>query len=297
MSRLSLRLFGSPEVRFGERSLAFRTRKALALLVYLAVEGGQQTREHLSALFWPESDAALGRASLRNTLGYLHTALGEADPAARYLAVSRDALGFDPHAPYDNDIATLQRATAALRTGDLPRDELLAQLSAAAAAYRGDFLAGFSLDDAPEFDDWATLQRETWHRRSADIFDRLADLLADGGETARAIEAARRWVALDRLNEAARRRLIALHLATGDRAAALRAYEACRMVLDDEFGIAPEPATVALAERARVSVITVPAAKAAPGTAADTPLVELGTVPLVGRAAEFAALVAAFEAA
>lgn len=297
MSRLSLRLFGSPEVRFGERTLTFRTRKALALLVYLAVEGGQQTRERLSTLLWPESDAALGRASLRNTLGYLHAALGDADPAARYLAVSRDALAVDPQSPYDSDLLALQRATAALRAGDLPRDVLVARLSEAADAYRGDFLAGFSLDDAPEFDDWATLQRETWHQRSADIFDRLAALLADGGETARAIEAARRWVALDRLNEVAHRRLIALHLAAGDRSAALRAYEACCVMLDDELGIAPEPATVALGERARASVIAAPAASAVPGPAIDTPLVALGAVPLVGRAAEFAALVAGFESA
>jgi DNA-binding SARP family transcriptional activator/predicted ATPase len=295
MSRLSLRLWGSPEVRFGERPLAFRTRKAFALLAYLAVAGGQQTREHLSVLFWPESDAALGRASLRNTLGYLHAALGAADPASRYLVVSREAIGFDPQVPHDSDLAALQGAMAALRAGDVGRDELIARLDAAATAYRGDFLAGFSLGDAPEFDDWATLQREIWHQRVAAIFDRLSALLADGGESARAIEAARRWVALDRLNEVAHRRLIALHLAAGDRAAALRAVESCRATLDAELGIAPEPETLALAERARAAANAPPVAAVAP--VADTPLVALGAAPLVGRSAEFAALVAAFETA
>ncbi|MFL5656800.1 MAG: hypothetical protein ACJ8CB_21795 [Ktedonobacteraceae bacterium] len=40
MSQLHLSLLGTPVVKHGERTLTFSTRKALALLVYLAVEGG-----------------------------------------------------------------------------------------------------------------------------------------------------------------------------------------------------------------------------------------------------------------
>ena len=40
--------------------------------------------------------------------------------------------------------------------------------------YRGDFLEGFSLPDAPAFDDWASLQREYWHRYMNGIFERLS---------------------------------------------------------------------------------------------------------------------------
>lgn len=41
MSTLHLSLLGSPELRHGERILTLPTRKALAVLVYLAVEGGR----------------------------------------------------------------------------------------------------------------------------------------------------------------------------------------------------------------------------------------------------------------
>src|SRR3954468_7076742 len=75
MSHLDLALLGSPEVRYADQVLAFRTRKALALLIYLAVEGGHHSRPAITALFWPESDAAHGRSMLRTTLTHVHRAL------------------------------------------------------------------------------------------------------------------------------------------------------------------------------------------------------------------------------
>src|SRR5438270_2390504 len=68
MSQLQLSLLGTPVVKHGECTLTFSTRKALALLVYLAVEGGTHPRKTLSEAFWPELDAEHGRAALRATL-------------------------------------------------------------------------------------------------------------------------------------------------------------------------------------------------------------------------------------
>jgi DNA-binding SARP family transcriptional activator len=68
MSQLQLLLLGTPIVKHGEHILSFSSRKALALLVYLAVEGGTHTRKTLTESFWPELDAEHGRAALRATL-------------------------------------------------------------------------------------------------------------------------------------------------------------------------------------------------------------------------------------
>ena len=68
MSLLQLSLLGVPEVKHGERLVTFSTRKALALLIYLAVEGGVHTRKMLSESLWAELDSAHGRAALRATL-------------------------------------------------------------------------------------------------------------------------------------------------------------------------------------------------------------------------------------
>src|SRR4051812_25712078 len=116
MGRLTVRLLGAPEVRHDGRVIAFRTRKTLALLAYLATEGGTRAREYLATLLWPDSDTALGRASLRNTLRYLHTALGEDDDptgARRHLLVERDSLALDPASGVDLDLRDLQEAVRA----------------------------------------------------------------------------------------------------------------------------------------------------------------------------------------
>ena len=71
MGDLCLTLLGPPEVRHGDQVLLFSTRKELALLLYLAVEGRVHARKNLSELFWPEGDAMHGRAALRITLLHL----------------------------------------------------------------------------------------------------------------------------------------------------------------------------------------------------------------------------------
>ena len=50
MSNLHLALLGPPEVRHDGQLVAFRTRKVMALLVYLAFEGRLHAREKLTAL-------------------------------------------------------------------------------------------------------------------------------------------------------------------------------------------------------------------------------------------------------
>ena len=75
MARLSLYLLGSPRVEIDGAPLKLQTRKAIALLVYLAVAGGSQRRDTLIDLLWPESDPDHARGDLRRTLSDLRTAL------------------------------------------------------------------------------------------------------------------------------------------------------------------------------------------------------------------------------
>ena len=75
---LELSFLGTPEVRVTGRPVVFRTRRTLALLAYLALEGGNHSRAKLAGLLWPDADPAVGRANLRNALVYLRYGLGEA---------------------------------------------------------------------------------------------------------------------------------------------------------------------------------------------------------------------------
>src|SRR5690349_9382755 len=110
MTRLTLSLLGAPQLLSDGQPAAFATRKALAVLAYLAVEGRPVTRESLLALLWPEQATDSGRGALRTTLAYLRRALGA---AASRLQAEGDHLAFVP-APGDRlDTRELEAAAAA----------------------------------------------------------------------------------------------------------------------------------------------------------------------------------------
>src|SRR5262249_8531664 len=145
-----------------------------------------------------------------------------------HLLVERSALSFRADASYECDVHLLQTTTQLLSRPETPHALLQYHLQQAVDQYRGGFLEGFSLSDAPDFDGWASLQRAVWHRRMSLIFERLSQVQADDGALPNAVEIATRWIAHDPLDEAAHRRLMMLHLAAGNRTAGLAAYEACR---------------------------------------------------------------------
>src|SRR5258708_22159437 len=97
MGDLCFTLLGPPEVRHADQMLLFSTRKELALLIYLAVEGRVHLRKNLSEQFWPEGDARHGRAALRLTVLHLRHLLGEVVDVSPvpHLLIQRDTLGLD----------------------------------------------------------------------------------------------------------------------------------------------------------------------------------------------------------
>src|SRR5204862_4703748 len=79
MSLLRLAVLGTPEVFHNESRLTFSLRKAQALLLYLAVEGGMHSRSKLAALLWPDSEPQDARKALRNAIALLRRLLTDAD--------------------------------------------------------------------------------------------------------------------------------------------------------------------------------------------------------------------------
>lgn len=300
-SQLHLRLLGPVEVGLGESVLTFPTRKTLALLIYLSLEAGEQPREHLATLLWPESNPERSYASLRNTLGHLQAALRQASGQATtaYLLVTHNALALNPDSEIQLDLHVVERAYAlarADRSNRTPPESpvSLPLLQAAAACYRGDFLAGFSLGDAPDFDDWAAVQREVWRRRLGLILDRLSEIQFAQGEFTSTAETASHWIALDVLNEVAYRRKMRAHFAAGERGQALDTYNACRAVLAAELRVTPEPDTEALAMRIRAQHRHTPSALQP--ARLDTPVAFLENL-FTGRTAEHRTLVERYQRA
>ncbi|MDX1415301.1 MAG: AAA family ATPase [Candidatus Promineifilaceae bacterium] len=237
MVSLTIRLLGTPEIRLREQALTFQTRKVLALLVYLAVEKGMHSRESLMALLWPESPVNSAAASLRVTLSRLrHGLLAAGD----VLITEGSKVGFDPGYPIDLDLNWLAAATNTEAAPD--------ELNAILAIDRGEFLEGFSLPDAPEFDTWAAIQREACQRQLEMVYNRLSQHLLATHNSAAAVETAARWTARSPFSEQAYRRLMAAQALSGQRSAALKTYERLQRALQQELGLEPSRESAVLAD-------------------------------------------------
>ncbi|HWE63271.1 MAG TPA: AAA family ATPase, partial [Chloroflexota bacterium] len=288
---LQINLLGVPEVCLDGVHRNVPKGQTLALLAYLAVEGGMHPRESLVALLWPEMNEQEGRTNLRSTLSMLRKALGEQTGRPAVLRAVGNAIGLEPSA-FLVDVHALASAAALARPGTAVPD-LRSQLEHAVAAWHGPLLNGVNLRAAPDFETWVLGRREDAHCCMSEILARLASIYADAGDPAAAVAALERWVRLDALNEEAHRRLLAAHLAAGNITAGLRAYDACRTVVARELGREPNPQIQTLAGQLDAAAHR-PAADPAPHTSVSGFLPE---PPPVGRAPELVALRGCFAQA
>jgi DNA-binding SARP family transcriptional activator len=237
MAVLKLMVFGSPRLERDGRPIELNLRKALALLVYLAVSGQSYSRDALATLLWPESDGRQGRTRLRHTLHRLNEAIGD-----QILDSRPEAICLHPAAELWLDCAVFrQRVAAALAAPtDVLAPERLAHLEAAIELYTDDFLAGFTLPDSPFFDEWQFFQRESLRQLYGQVLEQLVQAYRARQAWHEAIGYARRWLALDPLHEPAHRALMRLYAWAGQQSAALRQYQECVHILQVELGTEPE---------------------------------------------------------
>jgi DNA-binding SARP family transcriptional activator len=76
MSTLAINLLGPPRLQLDGDSLSLKTRKALALLAYLAVTAQLHDRDALAELLFPDADRERGRSNHRQALFVLRAAIG-----------------------------------------------------------------------------------------------------------------------------------------------------------------------------------------------------------------------------
>ncbi|MFZ0322554.1 MAG: BTAD domain-containing putative transcriptional regulator [Actinomycetes bacterium] len=246
--RVQLTLFGPPRVERGGQRLTFDTRKAVALVAYLAITGQPHRRDVLAALLWPDSDQTKARGALRRTL----SVAGAIGPG---LVVAREEVRLDADL-VDCDVTGFERLLADADQGGRRRAVELAS---------DEFMAGFSLRDSPGFDDWQAATAERLRDRSVTTLAALVDADVADGRLHDALDLARRWLVVDPMSEAAHVQLMRLLTWTGQRPLALRQYRTLVRMLDRELGVAPLPETMALYDQIRSNRLTVPAGAPARG--------------------------------
>ena len=306
MSRIHVTLFGAPGMMRDGVALNVDTRKALALLAFLAVpQRGvvpqPHTRDALAALLWPDLDQTRARAALRRTLSPLRQALDR-----QALDVTRETLQLRPEADIQVDVLAFRQRLAEASQHEHGPVELctdcLALLEEAVQLYNDDFMAGFTLRDSPEFDEWQYFMSEELRRELGVALEKLVDAFTARGQLDRALDYARRWLSLDPLREEAHQTLMRLYAWADQREAALRQYRECVRVLDQELGVAPLEETTALYQAIKENRLPEAPRRVTAGLEPVAPAEEgqstaPAAYPLVGREAEWNALLQAYERA
>jgi TolB-like protein/DNA-binding SARP family transcriptional activator len=224
----------SPENRDVGHVLAQPRRAALLSYVALATPRGFHRRDTLLALFWPEYDTDQARHALRQSVYFLRRVLGSETIVSR----GDDELALAP----DRVHCDAWMFQAAIDQGR-PADAL--------ALYRGDLLAGFHISAAPDFERWLDQERTRLRQLAGEAGWALAAEREREGDAAGAVEASRRAAALSHPDETALRRLMLLLERLGDRAAAVRAYEAFTGTLKAEYELEPSAETQSVVARIR----------------------------------------------
>lgn len=273
-TRHILRCLGEPAlIAPTGRPVEFRTRKALGLLVFLAVEGRTHLREALAELLWTRAGSQESRHSLANAISEIRRRLGRTavETAGDKVRLRGDAVELD-----------LQRLLA----GEVLGNEVRGPLDV------DGFLEGFELPDAVGFAHWKEAQRARLIPAVRDALVVLIDRARRTGDFAGLGRLGERLSRFDELSEDGIRARMESRAFAGDRLGALRLYEKWRTDLEGHLGAVPSALVEGMAMRLRRR------GWERPGEA-DSPSIRTESWrdrPFIGRAQEYRQLYEAWEA-
>jgi DNA-binding SARP family transcriptional activator/tetratricopeptide (TPR) repeat protein len=270
----------------GEKTIADETgvltssSRALALVAFLVAHAGSpQARQRIAGLFWPESTDAQALTNLRRELHHLRQVLGR----ERSLVVTATDLCWRDTGTCRVDLRAFSTERDAALTAAAAGDDegAFQHATRAIAQYRGDLVPGV-------YDDWLLDARSELERQCADLCDLVCATGTRTGELAAAVDAARRRIQLQPLEETGYRTLMQLQSDLGDRAGAVSTYHHCASVLERDLGLSPDPATQQVFQRLMARADPGSAGRPAAGPAVSRSGV--AAAALVGRSGELGVL-------
>lgn len=271
---LQLRLFGAPSIYIHNKPITSLPTKAQALLAYLALTRQTQLRSTLANLLWDEMTEDRALANLRKVLQKLRKAM----PDQLMIGYQSVSLAIDTDVwvdvlAFENELAHSLSASNAnsfnansFNTNSL--EEVLQY-------YREDFLAGFYVRKASEFEAWQLSQRARLRESMLNTLKRLAHICIQQDNLSRAIDITVRILEYEPWREEAHRQLMRLFFQNGESGQALLHYERCRQLLEQELGVSPSQATKQLYQQIRSGQLETdahnPSAQSTPSPEAAAP--------------------------
>ncbi len=242
---------GSTAVTFGDDTIdaAMPIKRTMVReLLLLLIDRRTMRRDEIGAALWPDKDETSARNNLRATLNHLRQLLevsgstDDEDGAPPWNVRSDgDSITLFDSDRLRLDVDDFRIEMSAARRAERGRNpsDALAHFRAALHLYRGPYLAD-ALDP-----DWAVNERTVFHLDMVEAATRASELSLGHGQVDDGLQYARQAVEAEELSERAHRALIRSLIASGDRAAAVRAHERVVSVLDAD-GLVPDDETLRL---------------------------------------------------
>jgi DNA-binding SARP family transcriptional activator/tetratricopeptide (TPR) repeat protein len=263
---------------------------AVTLLKLLATaRGWRRSRDELIDILWPESGTEAGSSSLRSALLVLRRGLGGELPSP--ILYQRGWMELNRAYDWEIDLQVFEEELRTPAEAPSRPSDLL-------ALYRGAVL--------PEdrYDDWAAAIRDRTQHLWRDAVLRSVYPATERSEALAASECLTAVLETDPYDEEALRALLEALVLAGRRTEALQRYQLYAHQLRTEMELAPDPETLALADRIKVqtpqdSATEPDGAREEPGRAVSAPvggfLGALPIGPLVGRREELERLLTAVD--
>ncbi len=278
MSTLRIYLFGKFCVRRNEQVLdGFYAHKVQELFCYLLLHRDHSLpRETLASLLWPDTITVQSKKNLRQALWQLQSALGSQNEPVngRVLLVEPDWVQLNSEADLWLDVAVFEQAYNLVQK--TPGQELNGSqtqlLQDTVQLYQGPLLEGC-------YEDWCLYERERFQNLYLAMLEKLMSYCEVHHDYDAGIFYGMSIISCDRAQERIHRRLMRLHYLNGDRVAALRQYEQCAAVLNQELGVKPSKRTIALYKQILTEQLVEPEPTFTPTEA--QPALEFSTSPLI----------------
>ena len=230
-------LLGVMRVSLGDEPVEDKMHRAVrGLLAYLVMFRRVHAREVLLDLFWGDYSEVRARRCLNTALWRLRKALEPPGvPRGTYLiSTSMGKIGFNRRSNYGLDVAkfekNIQQALAQ------PYSTLTAvearTLKDALKLYTGDLLEGF-------YDDWVLRERERLYSLELRGLAHLLKYHRHRKDFGKALACGQKILDLDPLREEIHREMMRLHAANRQRTLAVRQYETCCRMLDEDLSVGP----------------------------------------------------------
>jgi DNA-binding SARP family transcriptional activator len=283
-ANLQIKLLGDFHIVYaGEPVGSLYTARMQALLACLLLHSGApQSRQQVAFLLWPDTPESNAHNNLRQLLYQLRQNLPEAD---RFILADTNTLGWHLDEGQEIDIQSFELALAKAEAAEHRADFKTAERwwEQALSIYQGDLLPGC-------YEDWIAPERERLRRECYSCAEKLAQLLERRKEYAAALQATKKLLLIDPIDENTYTRLVRLHGLNNDRPAVQRVYQSAVETLERELGVQPGQNLQQVYQNALHAT--------QPGHAPTT-AVPVNTAPLmlVGRQAEWQQLQSAWQRA